>query len=643
MMPPPNRAAWKWAQEKRILPDGSAEPGPFNPYRTPWIIGVTEAIHKPHYNAVTFITGSQTSKTDGVILNSIGHQLDDDPLPIMYIGPTRKNVESISSDRVAKMIRNTRSLYDGLAKGQKDKIVEKFINGVRLGFGWAGSATELASHPAAKVFVDERDRMGGDVDGEGDVNTLADARTATYDGCVITTSTPLSGHVETETHPVTKMEHWRMSDDLASPTWALWQEGSRHEWAWPCPSCHEYFTPRFKHLNWPDKSTVNEAFKKAKMACPHCGELHSNRKKEWMNARGVFVAPGQKVLPHAPDDTNATMVNDDGIEHTVMYGSYMPLSDEGPDISFWVSGLCSPWRSYGHRARTFLKAVQSGEPGRIQAAINTGFGELYNTAGDAPDWRSVESQKMDYGAGELPEAAQRITMGVDVQKNRLVYSIRAWGYRKESWKIESGELFGDTDKQNVWDDLAKFREKHYSDMPIHRCFIDSGYRAEFVYAFCRKHQTWAFPTKGHDSQDKPIKAARIDVTLAGKSSPVGLQLWHLDSDYYKSWIHTRVEWGPEIEYGWHLDRDTTEDYCKQIVAEGRTVKPSGKVVWIKLRKDNHFLDCEQLNTACADSLNVDQLSEKQKVEPREEKQKIVAKRTRKQNNFLGDTSNWLNR
>lgn len=583
------------------------------------------------------------SKTDGCILNTIGWQLDDDPMPIMYIGPTQKNTESISNDRVTKMINNVPSLYDGLAKGQKNKVSEKFINGVRLGFGWAGSATELASHPAAKVFIDERDRMGGDVEGEGDVNTLADARTATYDGCVITFSTPLTGHVETEVDRASGLERWKVSDDLQSPTWALWQEGSRHEWAWPCPSCDKYFIPKFKYLHWPKKANPNEAYKDAQIVCPHCGELHSNDRKEWMNAHGVFVAPNQIIADHRKNDLAATLTNDDGVKKVVSFGSFLPLSDPSPDASFWVSGLCSPWRTYGRRARTFLNAVKSAEPGRIQAAINTGFGELYTVSGDAPDWKSVESQKIDYVEGDVPEDVQKIVMSVDVQKNRLVYVVRGFGFQKESWKLESGELHGDTDKDAVWDALAIYHGTTYNDIPIHRCFIDSGYRAEFVYAFCRKHSLWAFPTKGHDEQDKPLKSARIDVNIIGKSSKVGLQLWHIDSDFYKSWVHTRVEWGPEVQYGWHLSSDTTEDYCKQIVAEGRTVKPSGKVMWVRLRKDNHFLDCEAMCAACADSLNVDKLLPKKPVAPREEVNKVVAKQKRRGNNFIGDTSDWLRR
>ena len=46
--------------------------------------------------------------------------------------------------------------------------------------------------------------------------------------------------------------------------------------------------------------------------------------------------------------------------------------------------------------------------------------------------------------------------------------------------------------------------------------------------------------------------------------------------------------------GWWLPQDISDDYCKQLVAEQRSVKPSGKVVWVKVKQNNHFLDAEAL-------------------------------------------------
>src|SRR6185436_6758017 len=158
LRPPPTRTPDQWADQTRVLPRGSAEPGPWRSSRTPFMVPIMRACNNPRYRRVAAVLPAQMGKTEAV-LNVMGHRLDDDPCPILYIGPTQKLVESVSSDRVIKMFRSAPRLWERLAKGKRNKITEKFVSGVRLGFGWSGSGTELSSHPAGLVFVDERDRM----------------------------------------------------------------------------------------------------------------------------------------------------------------------------------------------------------------------------------------------------------------------------------------------------------------------------------------------------------------------------------------------------------------------------------------------------------------------------------------------------
>lgn len=554
------------------------------PERTPWVIPINNACEDVRYKTIVAVFAAQTSKTDGVQLNLIGKRLDDDPVPILYLGPTRNFVERVIEKRVVAMIKSSKTLSAKYERNKSQSKTQKNIAGVSLRLAWAHSATEIAGDPAGLCLCDEYDRMPRDVAGEGDPKELLDNRHATYsDGITVVTSTPTIGTVESKKDHETGMEHWEVSDDIQSPTWQLWQEGTRAEWAWPCPECNEFFIPRFKLLWWPDKATPDQALKEARLTCSCCGSQISDNYKTEMNARGRFVCPGQSVTKS---------------------GEVIGKMIETDTATFWVSGLCSPWKTFGQRASTFLKAARSGESERIQAVINTGFGELFRVAGDAPDWEAVSAHKQPYKSTMVPHGVKIVLGTVDVQKDRLIYVIRGWGYNKESWLIEHGELFGDTDKQGVWDQLTALKELTYNDYNIKRLWVDSGYRASEVYAFCRKHKNWAFPTKGHDQLDKPIKATRIDVNYKGKIIKNGLQLWHIDTDYFKSWVHDQVDAVPGEGYGWHLPEDTTDDYCKQVVAEAKVVKPSGRIVWIKTRKDNHYLDCEMQQVALAQSLGI---------------------------------------
>ena len=526
------------------------------------------------------------------LFNVIGHKLDDDPAPIIYLGPTKSNIDGVIEPRVAQMLKSAPSLWAKTLHGRRAQKLVKRVAGVTLRLGWLGSSTEVASQPAHTVLVDEVDRTEA-IPGEGDAPTLAEARISTYpDGRLIVTSSPTEGNVETYIHPDTGIEHWKVAkpEDIASPSWKLWQEGTRFEWAVPCPECEQYFVPRFKLLWWPKDSTARQALKEARLTCARCGVQIHDHQKTWMNERGHYLAPGQKV-------EGGEVVGD---------------APEAADASFWVSGLMSPWVTLGKRASDWIKAVGSGDPDRIRAVINTRFGELYRVGGEAPPWQRIRDLCGEYTAGQVPGGVETVTAFVDVQKDRLVYVVRGWGAGMQSWLIEAGELWGDTELEDVWQRLGKFRERKFGELRIKRMGVDSGYRPgdakrtpdNRVYEFCRRFKGWALPTKGRERMTKPLSPSLIDVTVRGKTVKNGLQLWHMDTDFFKSWVYARFEWPKDQPGGWAVPSDVTEDYCQQVTAEARVLKPSGHAIWLRVRKDNHYLDCEAGAVAIAYSLGL---------------------------------------
>jgi len=533
-------------------------------------------------------------KTD-LTLNAIGHCLDDDPRPIIYVGPSKNFVESRFEPRLTAMLRGTPSLWSKTVQGKKNKKCHKTVSGVDVFLGWAGSATELAGASCALALIDELDRMDGDVQGEGDPLALVEARGATFpDFKLIVTSTPLIGNVDAAPHPMTGLTHWQPAEpsDLESPTWRAWQEGTRHEWTWPCPECGVYFVPRSGLLRWPDDAaTPSVVARSAWLECPHCQSPIAEHHKTRMNAAGRMVAPGQSVCA-------------DGV-----VGGPDPDGDTG---SFWISGLCSPWTTWGRLAKAHVEAVRSGDPGRIQGVANTAFGELYRVgaAQARPADELARRLRGTYPSDSVPAGALVLVAGIDVHKSRLNYVIRAFGHRMESWLVRHGELFGETEHDAIWGDLGALLDADLGGHRIKLMLVDSGYKPgerwrtpdHKVYEFTRLHADRVRACKGHDRQSKPIQAADVDITFRGRLIKNGLKLWHLDSDYFKSWVVQRFDWPADQPGGWHVPCDATDDYFAQLTAEVRTVKASGAVVWQQLRRDNHFLDCEALATAAAQML-----------------------------------------
>jgi len=538
---------------------------------------ILRAFSDARYRVVVGVMGAQMGKTEA-IFNIIGHRFDDGPyMPALYIGPTEKQVRSVSGDRIYKMLKTTPALWDKLARGHKDKVTEKWIGGVRLGFGWAGSATELSTHPAGLVLIDERDRMDDDVGREGDPFILAGARTKTYPNAKVGVfSTP--------------------TIEGASAIWSLYEEGTLGKWSVPCPECEVYFVPRLELLKWAEKATPQIAHETAHLVCPECGSVIESERKNELNAAGRYQF-------HELNEA----------------GEHIPTESERPNrtASFWVSGIMSPWQSFGDVAELLVAAYRSGEPERIQAGVNTYAGELYKTRGDAPAWTEVSALRQPYQARSVPVGVQIITLGVDVQKLGLYYVVRGWGFNSESWLLDHGFVAGETEFDNVWILLSRMLDAGYlaDGRTLDRVFIDSGYRPgdklrrpeHQVYKFARQHPGLVYPTKGHDTLDRACKMSRVDMSIQGKVIKGGVKLWHLNTDYYKSLLYSRIRWPQGEPGGFHLFEGADEDYCRQIVAEELVTKASGKRTWVRRSRDNHYLDCEVNAYAAAETLQVQTL------------------------------------
>lgn len=595
-----------------MLPPGSAEPGPYRSSRTPYVIPIGNACTDHRYRRAGVVMGTQMGKTAG-LFNVIGQKLDDDPAPILYFGPTRSNIDKVIEPQVVNLLRESPTLWAKLDKrGKPNKHVKK-VSGVTLRLAWAGSPTELASQPAQLALADEVDKMKP-VPGEGDPLALAEARVATYaDGRLVATSSPTEGSVDVAKHPATGIEHWQLADadDISSPIWRFWQEGTRYEWAVPCPHCAAFFVPRFKLLTWPEGSTPRRAEREARLACSACGALTGNEQKEAMNARGTFLAPGQKVegfdLKRKGPPRHAWLR---------VEGANGEVTGDPPDadtVTFWVSGLMSPWVTFGQRASAWLKAVRSGDQELIRAVLNTAFGELYRTRGQAPDWTVIrDTCAAPYQLGDVPRGVQRLFLTVDVQGDRLVCTVRGWGAEFESWLVHREELWGETNQPTVWRKLDELADREFGGMPIHAYAVDSGYRTEQALEWCRKRGTRAYATFGRDNPSRLYFQTDVEVKKkGGKKVRSGMKRWIFDSPYFKGWVHDRLGWPQDQAGAWHLPGRAedgefapgTEDYCKQIVGEQRMRLPSGRVQWIRTG-ENHYLDCEALQALLAQLENI---------------------------------------
>ncbi|MDR6954134.1 phage terminase large subunit GpA-like protein [Ancylobacter sp. 3268] len=573
------------------------------------------AAHSRLHRRIVVVVGAQMGKTE-TMLDIAGTRLATSPVPILWVAPSEGFIRKRLSPRMDDLLENT-SLASLMAPSRMQMKTARIVSGVSLRMAHGGSSGELKSDSIGLALTDEADEMMATLKGLGNPVAAVDARGYTYADFVhVITSTPSEGVAEVERDEESGLDFWSCPEDeeelqaqVQSTIWRLWLSGTRYHWAWPCPHCAEYFIPRFECLKWEKPkgkdgkerpSTPVLAGKTAYLQCPQgCADPILESHKEEMNRRGVYVAPGQRVTS-------------DGIVHG--------LPPESWTISYWASGLCSPFVSFGQRAAEYVEAVRSGNPGDVQTAKNAGFGELYAPGGgDVPEWKEVQNCAIDsYKMGVVPAGSRVLTMTVDVQKDRLVFTVRAWGAFGTSWLVDAAELMGAPEDEDVWAQLADIitDPKAYSGMPLKLVLVDSGFRPgkpyivpeHRVYAFARRFPNLVRATKGSSRpMRKPISVSKIDIKINGKEIKKGIDLVFLDPDYLKSWVQQKVRWLHNTPGSWYLPKDITEDYCRQIVAEARTVAPNGKVKWARRSRENHFLDCEAMQGAALVMLNLSKL------------------------------------
>jgi phage terminase large subunit GpA-like protein len=530
---------------------------------------VVDAFECPGVETVAVVAGAQMGKTE-TVFNLIGKQLDEGPYqPILYIAPTEKLARSIADDRFSQMLESTPALTAKWERGQRDKAAEKWFAGVRVGFAWAGSAVELSSHPAGRAYMDELDRMGGNVAGEGDPVVLTRARLRNYYGSVL-------GLFSTPT----------IAGRSAIESW--WAAGWALKLCFVCPGCGLAWFPTIDSLHWDDSvRSISGAAQSGGMHCTQCERELSERERLECIAGGVW---------------RQFTMDDEGVHHMVEGEPELG----GRIASFWLPGLASPWSTIREVLELVIKAKRSHDSDELRAITNTFLGDVYRERGVRPAWQSILGLRSPYARGELPDGAQLLTMGVDVQRDRLFYVVRGWGFNLESWLIDEGELWGDTGFDDVWLVLAQLFSRVWGGLTLSRVCIDSGYKPgaresyspggldrpeHQVYLFCRRWPGLTFPTKGEPTMRKPHEFSLI----------------RINTDFYKHWLYGRMAWPAGESGAWHVHSDITEDYARQVVAEEMIVDPrTGQRSWVcPPKRPNHYLDCEVLATAGALTIHAD--------------------------------------
>ncbi len=559
LRPEPPLTVSDWADKhRRLSSKASAEPGPWRTNRTPYLrepmdcLSTTSTVQR-----VVMMFAAQTGKTESGS-NWLGYVIAHAPGPMLLVQPTVEMAKRLSKQRLESLITETPILAEKIAPSRSrdsgnTMFSKEFPGGMMLLTG-ANSATGLRSTPCRYIFCDEVDAFPLDVDGEGDPVSLAEKRATTFARRkILLTSTP------------TVKDFSRIESE--------YERSDQRRFYVPCPCCGAMQWLKWPQLKWEKNDPATAAYE-----CEVCHERFAEIHKPAMLRKGEWRAT-------APSD--------------------------GKTAGFQLSGLYSPlgWLSWADMVDDFLRA-KSDAP-MLKSFVNTRLAETWEEDFASKVSADALLERCEpYAAGQLPEGALAVTIGVDVQGgggsagDRLAVSVWAWGREEEGWLVDHQEIFGDPCRPEVWkqlDVLVLHEWEHAGGGKLRAdvVAIDSGGHATAeVYQYARERQAvGVIAIKGQSQRGKaPIgKASKVDINAQGRTLKRGAQVFPVGGDTIKTTLFGRLKHNERGPGYLHFHAQTGGDYFEQLTAEKqalRYVKGFPVREWVKKPSArNEALDC----------------------------------------------------
>lgn len=583
LRPEPLVSVTEWADAHRILPASTTnEAGRYDTNRTPFwrepmdCMSIASPVEK-----VVVLAPSQSGKTE-IVLNWMGYVMDHAPGPTMYVSPTEEFARLISRSRIDPMIQACPRLRMRVSErrerdGANSTLYKEFPGG-SLRLVGTNTPVGLKSSPIRYLAGDEIDEWVGDVGGQGDPLYLALVRTTTY-------------------------RHNRKVLLVSSPTIegrsriaAEYEETDQRVFMVPCTSCGT-----LQEISWRDSIRWRDH---PKTGQPDPATVHMR----------CSACPAE-----IPDWHKAKMLAG---------GVWMPRRlDADPAVrGYWLSGVYSPFISWGQALEDFLRAKK--RPAALKVFVNTYLAETWRQLGDAPAWKPLFDRREAYKRGTVPRGGLVLTMAVDVQGDRLELEVVAWGRGLETWSIDHVTLAGRPSDPDVWLDLQREMTRTFPhdsgvEMSIRAVGIDTGGAdTSAVYRWIRKQPIGrVFALKGTDDSSAIIVDTRaVEVQHQAKRLARGLRLWKVGTWFAKTelygWLRLERPDDPTapLPPGYCHFPEYPKAYFRGLTAEQfvRHEKKDGFVKWAWEKpagERNEPLDLRVYNRAVAAIIGLDRYPE----------------------------------
>lgn len=550
-----------WAEQNRIVsPELSSRPGPWDNTVVPFATDMIDACTDPLIEEVTIVGSAQVVKTE-VLLNTCGYYIHYEPSPILIVYPTLDQARKFSKEKLYYLLRDS-ECFNNLVKIEKSRdrdnaTLHKNYPGGSLDIVGANSPSGLAQISKRVVILDDCDRFPASAGDEGDPAELAEKRSTSFPNRKkIRVSTP------TVKHHSRIMRYYKSSNQM--------------KYHVPCPHCDHLQVLKWQNFKWDIEENKVDLFnveqihkpETAAYACESCGTLIEEKYKRSMIQNGHWIA------------------------------EFPERSHKG----FWIWEAYSPFKTWAEIVKDYIRVKDNQET--LKTFYNTSLAlEFEDEQAEEADPTGLIVRCEDYLVKDefIPNKVLFLTMGVDLQADRLEVQIKGYAEAKESWVLHYEKIFGDPFKSEIWDQLDDLRDKEFTredgvKLKVSVCFIDAGdgNHTQIVYDYTRprNHQNvWAI--KGRGGMGLPAIVNKSRSGTKGKKTI----FFNLGVDSLKAAIYSRLkveEPGPRYQHFTKAFCDV--EYFRMLTAEKQVKEIKGYKVNIVWKKKSGQARNEALDT-----------------------------------------------
>lgn len=588
----PLRSMREFAESEIIVPDGPYKGRRFKCHTQPWTRLWFEAIDSGHWQRFAATGPSQSGKTLCCYVIPTMYHLFEIGETVICAVPKMEMAHDKWEQDFAPAIRASR--YAGMipksGKGSRGGQFESitFTNGATLKFMTGGGDDKSRAGFTSRVVVIT------EVDGFDKASVLS-----------------------REANPITQLEartrahgHRRriyLECTVSTEEGRIWQEvvnGSDSKIAIPCPHCDEFVTPERQHfIGWDGAENAIEAETKGGFFCPLCGTRWSEEQRVEANRRGLLVHRGQSVEGGqvvGPIPPTRTL----GFRWTATNNQFITSAELGAEE--WDASRQLDQEDAQRGRDQFVWTIPADPTTEDAAELSV---------------ESIIGRQSNFVRGDYPPNTQALTVGVDVGKFLLHYTVKAWTDEPHGLTIDYG--VAEVHSRDLTEDgaiivaLRELRARLEQQYRVTIALVDSGNWTDTVYAACAEFGVPWYPSKGFGASSysggkyrAPSDGSGGDGWHIGKVARASLV--EFDADAWKSRVHSRLECDPSQAGAIQLFRAESKEhisYGKHLTAEKKVIEyDPGKgnlTKWVSIRKANHWLDTEVLANVGADCAGVE--------------------------------------